>query len=85
MLKHYGMYLNTDDPEDSELIATLDRYVKSRRVGEFLRAASLAYTSHHTVAASTFTFPALGATVAPIMSSAAPVSLVEKARKAFFK
>lgn len=92
MLKHYQMYLNTEDPDDLALIKILDRYVRNRRVGEFLRAASMAYMKQHSVAASAFaTVPAsafhspVDAALAGALPSAAGQSVVEKARKAFFK
>lgn len=41
MLKHYGLYLDTE--LDADLIAYLDAMAKSRRVGETLRAAVRLY------------------------------------------
>lgn len=92
MWKHYGLYLNTNDPDDAALIEVLDRCARSRRVGKYLRDACLAQMKRLAGAASTFIPPALGTTLTaipaaadPVMSSAAVDSVVEKARKAFFK
>jgi hypothetical protein len=38
-LRHYGMYLDPDNPEDAEMIQRLEPYRKSKRVGELLRQA----------------------------------------------
>ncbi|MHB8628770.1 MAG: hypothetical protein ACYDBJ_18040 [Aggregatilineales bacterium] len=43
--RNYALYLNDKDPDDVRLIAYLDRFVPTRRVGSVLRAALLTYTA----------------------------------------
>lgn len=88
MLRHYGFYLNEET--DKDMIDFLDKYVKTRRVGEVVRRALSEHVDHSKRPALALTYePAV--TPAPLTSlqiTPGPVGtndVVQKAKRAFFK
>ena len=89
--RHYGLYLYPDDPEDAALIAYLQRYVDTSRVGDTLRRALMAYTRLPSTveparpAQLPLSTPVDSPAIVPAAASATKTDLVSKAKKAFFK
>ena len=90
-LKHYGLYLDPELVEDQLLITYLDRYSRSRRIGEILRHALQSYLGSKPgvpAAPLNLPLPTQSATqgtgyLAP--PSAATTSAADKVKRAFFK
>ena len=89
-LKHYGLYLDPELVEDQLLITYLDRYSRSRRIGEILRHALQSYLGNKPgIPTAPLNLPLPNQPVqqtgylAP--PSAATSSAADKVKRAFFK